>query len=58
MLTMSIQATYIARIEPVVGGSMIDVSFQASDVWQSRKLIESICGPIKVWQMCPNRVSG
>lgn len=54
---MSIQATYTARVQPGVGGSMIDVSVQANDVWQARKLIESIYGPIKVWQIGPNRVS-
>ena len=54
---MSIQATYTARIQPGIGGSMIDVRVQANDVWQARKLIESLYGPIKCWQQGPTRLS-
>ena len=54
---MSIQATYTARIQPAVGGSMIDVQVQANDVFQARQLIESIYGPVKVCQMGPTRRS-
>jgi hypothetical protein len=53
---MSIQATYTARIQPGVGGSMIDVRIQANDIWQAKKLIESLYGPIKLWQLGPTRV--
>ena len=52
---MSIQATYTARIEPRVGGGLIDVTVVANDVFQARKLIESIYGPVKQWQMGPTR---
>lgn len=52
---MSIQATYKARIQPAVGGSMIEVQVQANDVWQARAIIESIYGPIKIWQWGPIR---
>lgn len=52
---MSIQATYKARIEPRVGGGLIDVAVVANDVFQARKLIESIYGPIRQWQMGPIR---
>ena len=54
---MSIQPTYTARIQPAVGGSLIDVSVQANDVFQARKLIESIYGPVKMWQLGPTRQS-
>ncbi len=53
---MSIQATYEARIQPAVGGSMITVRVQANDTFQARALIESIYGPVKVWQIGPNRI--
>jgi hypothetical protein len=52
---MSSQAMYSARIQPSVGGSMIDVKVQANDVFQARRLIESIYGPIKLWQLGPTR---
>lgn len=48
--------TYSARIQPAVGGSMIDVRVQANDMYQARKLIESIYGPVKSWHMGPERV--
>ena len=54
---MSIQPTYTARIQPAVGGSLIDVTVQANDVFQARKLIESIYGPVKMWQLGPTRQS-
>jgi|LauGreDrversion4_2_1035121.scaffolds.fasta_scaffold30993_5 hypothetical protein len=50
------QATYVARIQPAVGGSLIDVQVQANDTFQARSLIESIYGPVRVWQMGPTRV--
>ena len=50
---MSIQNTYEARIQPAIGGSLIDVRVEANDVWQARKLIESIYGPVKQWQLGP-----
>lgn len=53
---MSIQATYKARIQPAVGGSMIDVQVQANDTVQARKLIEALYGPVKCWQLGPDRV--
>jgi hypothetical protein len=43
--------TYEARIKPAVGGLMINVRLQA------RQLIESLYGPIKVWQFGSNKVS-
>lgn len=49
--------TYEARIQPAVGGSMINVRVQANDVVQARQLIESLYGPVKVWQLGPNKVS-
>lgn len=52
---MGIQATYIARIQPAAGGSLIDVTVQANDVFQARQLIESIYGPVKLWQLGPTR---
>ncbi len=52
---MSIQATYKARIQPAVGGSMIEVQVQANDVWQARALIEAMYGPVKIWQWGPIR---
>lgn len=52
---MSIQATYTARIQPASGGSLIDVYVQANDVFQARQLIESLYGPVKVWQLGPTR---
>lgn len=51
------QATYTARIQPAVGGSFIDVAVQANDVFQARNLIESLYGPVKVWQIGPIRKS-
>ena len=51
------QATYTARIQPAVGGSLIDVTVQANDVFQARNLIESLYGPVKVWQLGPVRMS-
>jgi hypothetical protein len=50
---MSIQNTYEARIQPAVGGSLINVRVEANDVWQARKLIESLYGPVKQWQLGP-----
>lgn len=54
---MNIQATYATRIQLGVDGSMIDVSVNANNVWQSKKIIESICGSIKIWQIRQNSVS-
>jgi len=53
---MSIQNTYEARIQPAVGGSLINVRVQANDIWQARKLVESLYGPVKMWQLGPTLV--
>ena len=53
---MSIQNTYETRILPAVGGSMINVRVEANDVWQARSLVESLYGPVKVWQLGPTVV--
>jgi len=53
---MSIQNTYEARIQPSVGGSLINVRVEANDIWQARRLIESIYGPVKQWQLGPTAV--
>ena len=53
---MSIQNTYEARIQPAVGGSLINVRVEANDVWRARKLIESLYGPVKQWQLGPTVV--
>jgi hypothetical protein len=53
---MSIQGTYEARIQPAVGGSMINVRVQANDIWQAKALIESLYGPVKTWQQGPTRL--
>jgi hypothetical protein len=45
--------TYKARISPAIGGSLIDVQVQANDIWQARRLIESLYGPVKQWQLGP-----
>ena len=50
---MSIQNTYEARISPAVGGSLINVRIEANDIWQARRLIESLYGPVKQWQLGP-----
>ena len=50
---MSIQSAYEARIQPSVGGSLINVRVEANDIWQARRLIESLYGPIKQWQLGP-----
>lgn len=49
------QSTYEAKIQPAVGGAPIEVQVQANDVFQARKLIESIYGPVKFWQWGPLR---
>lgn len=54
---MNIQATYATRIQLGVDGSMVDVSVNANNVWQSKKFIEPICGSIKIRQFRPNSVS-
>jgi hypothetical protein len=48
--------TYKARIQPAIGGSMIDVKVQANDAIQARALIESLYGPVKMWQLGPDKV--
>lgn len=54
-MIMSTQSTYKAKIQPSVGGSTIEVSVQANDVFQAKKLIESLYGPVKFWQWGPLR---
>lgn len=49
------QFTYKATVQPGVGGSSIEVSVQAADVFQARKLIEQLYGPVKVWYFGPVR---
>ena len=49
------QYTYKATVVPSVGGSSIEVKVQATDVFQARKLIESIYGPVKTWYFGPTR---
>lgn len=53
---MSTQYTYEARISPAVGGSLINVQVQANDIWQARRLIESLYGPVRQWQLGPTQV--
>jgi hypothetical protein len=47
--------TYRATITPKVGGSMIEVTVQANDVFQARKIIESLYAPTS-WHLGPVRV--
>ena len=54
---MSIQNSYEAKIQPAAGGSLINVRVEANDIWQARRLIESIYGPVKQWQLGPVAIS-
>jgi hypothetical protein len=53
---MGNESTYKARIQPAIGGSMIDVRVHANDSIQARALIESLYGPVKMWQLGPEKV--
>jgi hypothetical protein len=53
---MSFQHSYEARISPAAGGSLINVQVEANDIWQARRLIESLYGPVKQWQLGPTVV--
>ena len=47
--------TYKATVVPQIGGSSIEIKVQANDVFQARKLIEQLYGPVKTWYFGPTR---
>jgi len=48
-------SSWKATITPKVGGSMIEVIVQANDVFQARRLIESLYSPTS-WHLGPVRI--
>jgi hypothetical protein len=50
------QKMYKAKITPAAGGSPVEVTVPANDMFQAKKMIESQYGPVKTWWMSPQLI--
>jgi hypothetical protein len=49
------QKMYKAKISPAAGGSGVEVTVPANDMFQAKKMIEAQYGPVKTWWSGPTQ---